>query len=49
MCSYESYDVCRFYGQIYIKIPNYKPVEIKKLLSFAELGSFEKNYAYDGS
>ena len=29
MCSYESYDVCRFYGQIYIKIPNYKPVEIK--------------------
>ena len=29
MCSCESYDVCRFYGQRYIKIHNYKPVEIK--------------------
>ena len=30
MCSYEYCDVCRFFWQIYIKIPNDEPVETKK-------------------
>ena len=34
MCSCELYDVCRFFWQIYIKIPNDEPVETKKSLFF---------------
>ena len=37
MCSCELYDVCRFFWQIYIKIPNDKPVKTKKSLFFRRM------------
>ena len=37
MCSYEYCDVCRFFWQIYIKIPNDEPVETKKSFFFRRM------------
>ena len=37
MFSYEYCDVCRFFWQIYIKIPNDEPVETKKSFFFRRM------------